>query len=245
MAGGSGQGIILTARDRHLLAELQVLRIVDREQAALFAPFTSTTRANARLLALTRARFLKRTFIGTIKGGRKALYSLPGTRRANPAHENAIAHQLAVNQLYYAFKYPPPLNPAVQFAEWHQASTILSSHAPLIPDGIVRVQSPHGQQTFCVEVDLGTEALGVWDAKIERYLQLARSGEHRAVLEADRFGVLVVVDGARRMENIRAHIRSRTDKLFWLATTENIRTHSVWAPMWLRPSLAEPCTLVG
>ena len=54
MTGNNGKGIVLQERDRHLLKELAVMRVIDREQAKCVAGFGSTTRANNRLLALTR-----------------------------------------------------------------------------------------------------------------------------------------------------------------------------------------------
>ena len=51
-------------RDRKLFEELAVMRVIDREQAKIVAGFGSTTRANARLLALTRAGLLRRFFLG-------------------------------------------------------------------------------------------------------------------------------------------------------------------------------------
>ena len=67
---------MLQERDRHLLRELGVMRVIDREQAKRVAGFRSTTRANARLLALTRAGLLRRFFLGTTASGRKAIYAL-------------------------------------------------------------------------------------------------------------------------------------------------------------------------
>src|SRR5690242_10376629 len=64
-------GLIVQPRDRRLFEELAVMRIVDREQAKLVAGFGSTTRANSRLLALTRSGLLRRFFLGS----RKSLYS--------------------------------------------------------------------------------------------------------------------------------------------------------------------------
>jgi len=81
MTGNSGAGnnnrtIVVQERDRHLLRELGVMRVVDREQVQNVAQFGSITRVNARLLALTRAGLLRRFFLGTTAGGKKALYSL-------------------------------------------------------------------------------------------------------------------------------------------------------------------------
>ena len=41
--------MIVQTRDLHLLRELSVMRVIDREQAKVVAGFTSTTRANTRL----------------------------------------------------------------------------------------------------------------------------------------------------------------------------------------------------
>jgi hypothetical protein len=240
MGGNKCEGIILTLRDHHLLEELEILKLVDREQAKLFAPFTSTTRANARLLALTRAGLLKRTFVGTINGGRKAIYFLPGQhhralRRQLLVRDRAVAHQLAANQVYHAFRYASPPQSGVQFVEWRTIQKVLSPAVPLIPDGIVRFRTPVGEQVGCVEVDLGTESLRVWDRKVEMYLHLARRGEHRSLFEIERFKVLIVVSGARRLESIRARVVRQTQKLFWLATMAGVCGPGVWNPIWVRP----------
>ena len=58
------RGLVVQSRDRRLFEELPVMRVVDREQAKIVAGFGSTTRANARLLALVRAGLLRRFFLG-------------------------------------------------------------------------------------------------------------------------------------------------------------------------------------
>ncbi len=76
VTGTNHQGIVLQERDRTLLRDLATMRVIDREQAQLIAGFHSVTRANARLLALTRAHLLNRFYVGTFNGGKKSLYSL-------------------------------------------------------------------------------------------------------------------------------------------------------------------------
>ena len=73
------------------LAELAVMRVVDREQAKIVAGFGSTTRANARLLALTRAGLLRRFFLGTTGAGQKALYAFR-TRERNSWACRSVHH---------------------------------------------------------------------------------------------------------------------------------------------------------
>src|SRR5437588_6146886 len=117
---GSNRGLVLQPRDRRLLEELAVMRVVDREQARIAAGFRSTTRVNARLLRLTRAGLLRRFFVGTTAGGAKALYalSLKGARAIGVPlrgpqrrQDEAIVadffveHQLAVNEVYCRLKF--------------------------------------------------------------------------------------------------------------------------------------------
>src|SRR5579872_734471 len=77
MAGNrSKTSLIVQERDRRLLAEIATMRIIDRELAKVAVGFRSTTRANTRLLKLTRAGLLNRFFIGSVAAGRKAIYTL-------------------------------------------------------------------------------------------------------------------------------------------------------------------------
>jgi hypothetical protein len=63
MPGNSTCSIVLTDRDRLLLKELAIGKVIDREQVKKIAGFQSTTRANDRLLKLFRAGFLRRFFL--------------------------------------------------------------------------------------------------------------------------------------------------------------------------------------
>ena len=69
MSGIKRSGIVLQDRDRRLLSELGVMRIIDREMTKVVAGFSSTTAVNIRLLALTRAGLLKRFFVGSTAHG--------------------------------------------------------------------------------------------------------------------------------------------------------------------------------
>ena len=119
MPGSNRNVVILQERDVRLLRELAVMRVIDREQAKVVAGFGSTTRANARLLALTRARFLHRFFWGTVGGARRSLYSLSAHGAAQAgvpyrrprrgqgevlATDSFSAHQLEVNEMYCTLK---------------------------------------------------------------------------------------------------------------------------------------------
>ena len=133
MSGNDRRAKVIQERDRQFLKELSILRVVDREQAKIVAGFHSTTRANSRLLALTRAGFLRRFFVGTSGGGQKALYALSaagarivdvpyrGPRRRQDevlAADLFATHQLAINEIYCTLKYPSIPTGTIHFVRW-------------------------------------------------------------------------------------------------------------------------------
>jgi hypothetical protein len=225
--------LILQPRDRHLLAELEVLRVVDREQAQVVAPFSSVTRANTRLLALTRAKHLSRTFVGTITGGRKAVYHLPGVSRPGWS-ETGFAHQLGINDLYLSLRYGK--SDDVRFEEWRTFDRVLSEHIRLRPDGYALLNTPERQLALFIEVDCGTEPAKTWEGKLRQYIELATSGEYVRIFGRSEFRVLVTTSGWTRCRNLARLISRSTEKIFWLTTMNAVRGRGAWADIWLRPN---------
>jgi hypothetical protein len=253
------RGMVIQERDRHLLRELSVMRVIDREQAKVVAGFGSTTRANARLLALTRAGLLHRFFQGTIAGGAKALYTLSekgsrlvgvpasGPRRREDQAVVAdffIQHQLSINEVYCELKYPSRKPERVAFKRWMAFSKRPTPGRRLIPDGYVEFETPSGIVAAFLEVDLGHERLRVWRDKTRNYLDLAATGNFEREFKQNRFRVLVVADSERRLAAIREVVLAVTDKIFWFATFESIRRDGVFAPIWRRPKGEAPQSLV-
>ena len=244
------RGMVIQERDRHLLRELSVMRVIDRELAKVVAGFGSTTRANARLLTLTRAGLLHRFFQGTIAGGAKALYTLSekgarlvgvsasGPRRREDQSVVAdffIQHQLGINEVYHALKYPNPVPEGIAFKRWMTFPKRPAPGARLIPDGYVELETPSGIMAAFLEVDLGHERLRVWRDKVRNYLDLAVTGNFEREFQQSRFRVLVVADSERRLQAIQEAVLAVTDKIFWFATFESIRREGVFAPVWRRP----------
>jgi Replication-relaxation len=259
MTGNKPIGLILQDRDRRLLAELGRMRVVDREQAKLVAGFGSTTRANTRLLALTRAGFLRRFFAGTILGGRKAFYTLSpkavtlvgsplgGIRRPTNttlAGDRFLEHQLRINEIYLNLRHRTIPIPGVRFVRWKGFAATVSANAPIVPDGYFELDSQEGVRAMFLEVDLGTEPLRSWRRKADSYLRLAVSGEFQQIFHQRRFRVLVVAPSSRRLHGIRSTVASLTDKIFWFSTFSSIETTGFWSPVWLRPRDAEGHALI-
>lgn len=246
---GHRRGIILQPRDLRLLRELSVMRLADRDQLMVAAGFSSITRVNTRLLALTNAGLLRRFFIG-FSGARKALYALSpkgalsadvprrGPRR--PQETMLVAdyfteHQLAINGVYCQLKFRPIPVPQAKFVNWLSFHEPLVPEINLIPDGYVEFSTPSGIDTSFIEVDLGHESLSVWREKGRRYLDLALSGKYERKFRQARFRVLVLAHSERKLQSIRKAVAGVTEKIFWFATLDAVRGDKFFGPVWLRP----------
>jgi Replication-relaxation len=248
MAGNNGPGMVIQERDRQLLRELAGLRVIDREQAKIIAGFGSTTRVNARLLALLRAGLLKRFFLGTAAGGAKAVYALSrkgaqfmGVALSGPQRRNDealigdffVQHQLAVNDIYCALKAHEA--PGVMFRRWQSFSRPLTPDIRLIPDAYLELEISAGVAAGFLEMDLGTESLRVWKEKVRNYLRYALSGAFEKEFGENHFRVLVIAHSERRLRSIRDLVAASTEKIFWFASLESIGRDGLFAPIWLRP----------
>jgi hypothetical protein len=250
MTGNSEKKIVLQDRDRHLLKELAVMRVVDREQAKCVAGFGSTTRANCRLLALTKVGLLRRFFLGTAAGGKKALYALSQTGAAlvevpyrGPRRNRDeilvadffVTHQLSINQIYCALKYLPIPIPKARFLRWVSFHNPIGPTSSLIPDGYVEVAIAERILAAFLEVDLGHESRAVWNAKVQAYLRHAVSGDFTKQHGQPKFRVLIVANSERRVNSLRAATGDLTDKIFWFTTFDSITRDGFWSSIWQRP----------
>jgi hypothetical protein len=250
MTGNNGKGIVLQERDKHLLREIAMMRVIDREQAKCVAGFGSTTRANNRLLALTRAGLLRRFFQGTTAGGKKALYALSqtganlvnapyrGLRRSRDeilVADFFVTHQLSINQIYCALKYQTIPFPDARFLRWVSFHNPIASGSSLIPDGYMEVAVVNKILSAFLEVDLGHESRAVWKAKVQAYLHYAITGDFDKQNGQTQFRALVVANSERRMNSLRVATAELTDKIFWFATFESINRDGFWSTIWRRP----------
>lgn len=251
MTGNSKTRIVLQERDRHLLKEIAIMRVIDREQAKCVAGFGSTTRANSRLLALTRAGLLRRFFQGTEVGGKKAVYALTqaganladvpfrGPRRSRDqvlVADFFVTHQLSINQIYCALKYQPIPIPDARFLRWVSFHNPIDSGSSLIPDGYVEVAIANKTLSAFLEVDLGHESRSVWRTKVQKYLRYAVSGDFTKQIGQPQFRALVVANSERRMASLRAATGELTHKIFWFTTFDSINRDGFWSPIWQRPT---------
>jgi hypothetical protein len=259
MTGSKRSGLVVQERDRKLLSELAVMRVIDRETTKLVAGFISTRRANARLLQLTRTGMLRRFFVGSIAHGRKAVYTLSpkggelvaaklgGISR--PAGRLVIGdafveHQTGINEIYVAVKHRPAPQAGISLRRWVTFRQSISESVKLTPDGYFEIFAGDSIRAMFLEVDLGTEALKVWQQKTASYLQLAVSGEFTRRFGPPQFRVLVAASSEKRLANIRATVAKSTDKIFWFTTFETIHRDGFWSPVWLRPTGGQRLSLL-
>ena len=246
---GANAEIIIQERDRHLLKELAMLRVIDREQAKIVGAFGSTTRVNTRLLALTKEGLLRRFFLGASEGNKKAVYGLSakgaaligttprGLRRPNDALLVAdffVLHQLAINDIYCELKRATA-NPGISFVRWLSFHEPLTQSLRLIPDAYFELGTATTTIAAFLEVDLGHERLMVWTGKIRSYLQFALSGDYEPTFGQKQFRVLVVANSERRLLSLRKAVRCSTQKIFWFTTIDSLRSQGPFATIWLRP----------
>lgn len=244
------EGLIVQDRDRRLLTALDSMRIVDRDQAMAVAGFHSITRANTRLLKLKNAGLLRRFFVGTQGGNRKALYSLSpkgaaliGVRLWH-LHRRAadrlivdpfIEHQLTLNALRILVCHRR-LPEGLLVDGWRVFPQPISKALPLAPDAYFEIQSDNHTYPMFLEVDRGTEGQRIWKNKIALYLRMATSGEFAARFGQQKFAVLVTAATERRLESIRRTVAKLTGKIFWFATFPIINTSGFWSEVWIRPT---------
>jgi hypothetical protein len=251
MTGNSQQGLVLQTRDRQLLHELGIMRVIDREQAKCVGGFSSTTRINARLLGLTRAGLLRRFFIGTEARGMKALYTLTregeklcgaaqlGLRRRNDqvlVADRFVDHQLHINELYCILKHQPIPLPETKFIRWVSFRGPIEANRSLVPDGYVEIAQQDRILAAFLEIDLGTETPSVWRKKVQEYLAYAVGGQTAREFGPTQFRVLVVTNSTERLASLRRATAALTEKIFWFTTFEVRRREGFWSAIWERPN---------
>lgn len=245
--------MLIQPRDLLTLRIVGDMGVADREQVRAACGFGSTTRVNARLLALVNNGLLRRFFLG-FGAGRKAVYALSkkgaqlvemplrGPRRRQ--NETLVAdygvdHQLAVNDIRCALAYQGVAASGISFRRWQSFRGTIIPSLHLIPDGYFELDTSSGIVASFLEVDLGHEHTNVWKDKTREYLQLAVTGEFSRAFGQPRFRVLVLAPTARRLLTIRRAVAPLTEKIFWFATLEAAR-RDFFASVWLRPAGDQP-----
>lgn len=197
----------LTDRDVRLVKDVALSHVHSRDALVRLCYFGSVTRANARLLSLREAGYL-RVLDTPFHGGH--LYAA-GARAREIVGERIAAlitgrapsprflrHALSVTEIRIAllarggegWRYEPQLRHAFR---WRGEAWEVR------PDGLVRL--PKGP--VMIECDLGNVSRGKFAAKLAAYRAYAQSGEAEKVYGPVPSALLTVTTGERRLAELR------------------------------------------
>lgn len=258
--------LALQERDRQILQGVYKYRLLSRKQIQSLFGFGSLTRVNTRLRQLFDAKLLDRIFTPVFWGSPEAYYCL-GIRGAEFIAENAkedifeikrkrrqilktsslfLKHQIAVNEVRIAFELIFNNFPDFQLQFQTDNIQIISNRGKVfIPDGYMVFLYQGRIFALFLEIDLGTETLNRIQEKAETYLAFGLSGEYQRQFGNKYFRVLFICSSLERLKNIKRVIEKKTDKMFWLTTTDKISFETIFTNIWQRPNQARLFSLIS
>jgi hypothetical protein len=235
--------MVLTERDRRVVADVASFRVVTREQLQRLGHFRSKTRANATLARLVRFGYVQRRGVPALAGSQRGLYFVGPAgaalltkpaegRRIRHLSDLFLTHELLVNDVRIAFVATREL----RVGKWLTDEDLRPLKLPVVPDAYAEYERSGKAFAVFVELDRGTESLLRWRTKVSQYVQLASSGRFRAVFERNFFRVLAVAPSATRLTSLRRTTAQVTDKIFWFADSAELGRLGPLAPIWRRPT---------
>jgi Replication-relaxation len=233
----AGSRLLLTDRDRQVMAEVLRFGAMTRAQMQRLGLFGSATRAKERLKRLVDAKYLDVRLEPITAGGPRGVY-LPGKlvttapsshRISHDASGFFLLHQLALVDIRIAFEQ------ATRLVIWRSDRELAAYKLNVVADAYLEYE--HGSATVCafVEYDRGTETLGRLEQKARHYLDLAYGGKFTKTFNRTYFRVLVVTDTAGRLSNISQTVARLTDRIFRFALLAELQRQGPLASIWRRP----------
>jgi hypothetical protein len=203
-----------TARDRELLDRLSQHEPLSTSELSLLF-FSGLRTCRRRLLALETSGLLTRVYPArSHRGGRtEALWFLsPNGRRTIGAPARRIPgisipdleHRRAVAGFFLGLIERSLAGPGEGLYRWLGEQQAQHGTGPGVrPDGYGRYLLPHGEITFYLEVDRGTETTRRVKDKLAAYQHALAADPHR-----DRGNILLVCETRRRLANLARHAPS-------------------------------------
>ena len=255
----------LTERDREVALCLYDQQVLTSDQLALLF-FSSTRRAQDRLLFLYRQRVLDRFYPPSrFDAGKPQAHwlldeagahlvaasldldrrHLDWQRRDDWGSHPQLAHRLEVNRFVTDLIAATLADPALGVVAWfgpRQAAARLGERmrGTVRPDAELILTAPRGPADLLLEWDRGTETLDRLDEKLRRY----RKAEYKLHYEDDEpRSILFVIPGRRRLDNLRELCADLDRDGTWpilATTTRELRALGVLAPIWDRLDTVEP-----
>jgi hypothetical protein len=243
----------LESRDRQVLAETFLSRVVRRDDLIGLGFFGSVPRCNARLLALKEEGYLRSKshlggaelraplYICSATGVRVAAAELDiAPDEAIEAHragvrDLAIRHALKCTDLRLQFKRDLIECESLCLAEWsqeflchHEFTTSGDRTVVIKPDALAVLESEGRAHHLFIEADLGNAALPKYREKINRYCQYEATGAFADAYGAEAFSVLTVTTDERRLTNL---LRVAEDLPFLFTTWKRVAAAHLVGPV--------------
>ena len=240
----------LEERDRQVLSETFLSKIVRRDDLLRLGLFGSVPRCNARLLSLNRCGLLARRnditgcdlrsplYLCTAKGVRIAADSIGFSQaEAIETHRRgltdlSIRHALKCLDLRLQF-VRECLDSPYRMIRW--ASELLCRHDFFLPNGAsismkpdAMVELTNGDRSCLafIEVDLGNVSIPRFSDKVGRYITYRDSKAFAEVYQADSFVVLTVTSNESRLMNLC----STTDRSNFYFSTWKRLSNGIFGP---------------
>lgn len=251
----------LMPRDVEILKALAEFRIMRQDQIQhLF--FTSRSTAQYRLSHLFQHGYVQRHFLPVYAGWSPTLYTLDKRgisllRREHGMKKIAVwdsengheflSHTLAIHDVRVAVTIACR-EAGYTLVRWMSESDLKADYdrvqipndkgklqdISLIPDGYFTIQTPHGNASFFLEMDMGTMTVGRFTTKIRAYIAYMKTGAYTQRYQTRSLRILSITNSYTRCENLRVSAESvGADKRFLFAsqamiTAESILHQAVW-----------------
>lgn len=224
-------GIVLTERDREILAGVFLHRAMRRDQIEAMY-FGSTPRANARLRLLFDHGLLMRTYPKEAPFGAQAVYTIAlaavpvvaahlewdeaevrATTRKSPT-PRFLEHTLAIVEFYLALRRDVAAMPGLALEKWlpeilcrqeyeaRRGSKGAWSKEVFRPDAFARLRAGERVWDVFLEIDLGHTSRPEWERKLASYSEVLQSGLFEETYRSEAFSLLVVTTGPQRAQRL-------------------------------------------
>jgi hypothetical protein len=102
----------------------------------------------------------------------------------------------------------------------------------LKPDAFTRWKAEGRTASFFLELDLGHVSLGAFKKKVESYRQYLNLGVFAEGYRTDRFDVLLVTTGRRRLSHLQGAVGESVAPKFFFAVLADIRQDGPYGSAW-------------
>lgn len=262
--------VLLQPRDIELIKALYHFRYLRRDQIQKLFNWNCVTRVNSRLRKLFDSAFLYRTFLPTVKGSSKAIYTLGrnagqivseklniplqevkskirATRKASPLF---LSHSLHVSEsrirIDEALKNVGIMtNLWLNDLECVDHFTYQNVGEKIIkrhfkPDSYCRLIYAGKIYSFFLEADNGTMGHKRISLKTKIYDEYKNLGQYTKRFSLINFRILFVVNSQMRGIGLKSTLETNNRKNIWFVELKDLTPDSIYKKVWLKTFEPEP-----